>query len=44
MHVHFKIHGSGSDLFGDGMTIWYAKDRMEPGKSQSGPSRTVGTC
>ncbi|KAK2192884.1 hypothetical protein NP493_21g08010 [Ridgeia piscesae] len=31
MHVHFKIHGSGSDLFGDGMTIWYAKDRMEPG-------------
>lgn len=31
MQAHFKIHGHGKDLFGDGMAIWYAKDRMQPG-------------
>ncbi|XP_075232076.1 vesicular integral-membrane protein VIP36 [Lycorma delicatula] len=31
LQVHFKVHGHGKDLFGDGMAIWYAKDRMKPG-------------
>lgn len=31
MQVHFKVHGHGKDLFGDGMAIWYAKERMQPG-------------
>ena len=31
LQVHLKIHGKGKDLFGDGMAIWYAKDRMMPG-------------
>jgi mannose-binding lectin 2 len=29
--VQFKVHGKGSDLFGDGLAIWYAKDRMQSG-------------
>ncbi|CAB3369477.1 Hypothetical predicted protein [Cloeon dipterum] len=31
LHVHFKVHGKGKDLFGDGFAIWYAKDRMVGG-------------
>ena len=31
LHVHFKVHGQGTDLFGDGMALWYVKDRMQPG-------------
>lgn len=31
LQVHFKVHGKGKDLFGDGMAIWYAKDHSEPG-------------
>uniref|UniRef100_A0A1L8E2X2 Putative legume-like lectin family n=1 Tax=Nyssomyia neivai TaxID=330878 RepID=A0A1L8E2X2_9DIPT len=31
MQVSFKIHGHGKDLFGDGMAIWYARDRMISG-------------
>jgi hypothetical protein len=31
LQVTFKIHGKGKDLFGDGMVIWYAKERMVPG-------------
>lgn len=31
MQVHFKVHGKGKDLFGDGFVIWYTKDRMQPG-------------
>ena len=31
MHIHFKVHGSGSDLYGDGFAIWYARDRMTLG-------------
>lgn len=31
LHVHFKIHGSGRDLFGDGIAVWYARDRMQLG-------------
>ncbi|KAK0159057.1 hypothetical protein PV328_009986 [Microctonus aethiopoides] len=31
LQVHFKVHGKGRDLFGDGFAIWYAKDRMAEG-------------
>nr|CAG4640926.1 EOG090X07L3 [Eulimnadia texana] len=31
LQVQFKVHGKGKDLFGDGMTIWYARDRLVPG-------------
>ncbi|XP_059488920.1 vesicular integral-membrane protein VIP36 isoform X2 [Neocloeon triangulifer] len=31
LHVHFKVHGKGKDLYGDGFAIWYAKDRMVGG-------------
>lgn len=31
VHIHFKVHGKGKDLFGDGLAVWYAKDRMESG-------------
>lgn len=30
--MHFKIHGQGKkNLHGDGLAIWYTKDRMRPG-------------
>jgi len=31
LQVHFKVHGKGKDLFGDGFAIWYVKDRLEQG-------------
>jgi mannose-binding lectin 2 len=31
LHVHFKVHGSARDLFGDGLAIWYTKHRLELG-------------
>ncbi|KAG7189988.1 hypothetical protein KM043_006146 [Ampulex compressa] len=31
LQVHFKVHGKGKDLFGDGFVIWYAKERMRLG-------------
>uniref|UniRef100_A0A3B4Z5T4 Lectin, mannose binding 2 like n=1 Tax=Stegastes partitus TaxID=144197 RepID=A0A3B4Z5T4_9TELE len=32
MQVHFKIHGQGKkSLNGDGMAIWYTKERMQKG-------------
>lgn len=31
LQVQLKIHGKGKDLFGDGMAIWYARERMKPG-------------
>ncbi|XP_028140500.1 vesicular integral-membrane protein VIP36 [Diabrotica virgifera virgifera] len=31
IQVHFKVHGKGKDLFGDGFAIWYAKDRLTTG-------------
>lgn len=31
VHVSFKVHGKGKDLFGDGFAIWYAKDRLQTG-------------
>ena len=34
LHVHFKVHGSGAELFGDGLVIWYTKHRLEPGEGK----------
>ena len=31
LHVHFKVHGSGTELFGDGFGIWYTKERNQLG-------------
>ncbi|XP_007555099.1 vesicular integral-membrane protein VIP36 isoform X2 [Poecilia formosa] len=32
MHVQFKVHGSGKkNLHGDGIALWYTKDRLHPG-------------
>ncbi|XP_063066245.1 lectin, mannose-binding 2-like a [Engraulis encrasicolus] len=32
LQVHFKIHGHGKkNLNGDGLAIWFTKERMEPG-------------
>lgn len=29
--MQVKIHGNGKELFGDGLALWYVKDRMEEG-------------
>lgn len=35
MQVHFKIHGQGKkNLNGDGMAIWYTKERMQKGRKK----------
>ena len=34
LHVHFKVHGKGRDLFGDGFAIWYARDRLRLGRCE----------
>lgn len=31
LQVQFKIHGSSKELYGDGMALWYTKDRMISG-------------
>ncbi|KAM9252835.1 vesicular integral-membrane protein VIP36 [Dugong dugon] len=32
MHVHFKVHGAGKkNLHGDGIALWYTRDRLIPG-------------
>uniref|UniRef100_H3CUF4 Lectin, mannose-binding 2-like a n=1 Tax=Tetraodon nigroviridis TaxID=99883 RepID=H3CUF4_TETNG len=31
MQVHFKIHGQGKKNLGDGLAIWYSKERMQKG-------------
>ncbi|KAK7109110.1 vesicular integral-membrane protein VIP36-like [Littorina saxatilis] len=31
LHVQFKVHGAGKNLFGDGMAIWYTQERMQLG-------------
>ncbi|XP_071441797.1 vesicular integral-membrane protein VIP36 isoform X1 [Hetaerina americana] len=31
LQVHFRVHGKGKELFGDGLAMWYAKERMLPG-------------
>lgn len=34
MHVHFKVHGSGKkNLHGDGIALWYTRDRLVPGRA-----------
>ena len=41
MHVHFKVHGAGKkNLHGDGIALWYTRDRLVPGRvvlAQVGP-------
>lgn len=37
--MHFRIHGQGKkNLHGDGLAIWYTKDRMQPGTGALGCS------
>ncbi|CAH2059302.1 unnamed protein product, partial [Iphiclides podalirius] len=31
LQVQFKVHGRGKDLFGDGLALWYVRDRMQSG-------------
>lgn len=31
VQIQLAIHGSGKDLFGDGMAFWYTKEKMQPG-------------
>lgn len=31
VNVNFKVSGKGKDLYGDGLAIWYAKERLVPG-------------
>ncbi|PNJ08560.1 LMAN2L isoform 4 [Pongo abelii] len=41
LQVHFKIHGQGKkNLHGDGLAIWYTKDRMQPGPEEAIFSRS----
>lgn len=29
--IQFKVHGKAKELFGDGLALWYTKDRMDIG-------------
>lgn len=31
VNVQFKVHGKAKELFGDGLALWYSKDRMTTG-------------
>ncbi|KAL0811430.1 hypothetical protein ABMA28_009832 [Loxostege sticticalis] len=31
LQVQFKVHGRGKDLYGDGLALWYVRDRMQQG-------------
>ena len=31
LQFEFKVHGTGKDLFGDGFTMWYVRDRNNLG-------------
>uniref|UniRef100_T1H0B7 L-type lectin-like domain-containing protein n=1 Tax=Megaselia scalaris TaxID=36166 RepID=T1H0B7_MEGSC len=31
LQVTFKVHGKGTELFGDGFALWYAQERMMDG-------------
>lgn len=34
MHIHFKVHGAGKkNLHGDGIALWYTRDRLVPGRA-----------
>ena len=32
LHVHFHVHGSADELYGDGVAVWYTKHRLELGQ------------
>nr|KAF6480608.1 lectin, mannose binding 2 [Molossus molossus] len=37
MHVHFKVHGAGKkNLHGDGIALWYTRDRLMPADQKMG--------
>lgn len=40
-HIHFKVHGTGKELFGDGFAIWYARDPKIIGKVRSPPFSSI---
>jgi mannose-binding lectin 2 len=42
VHVHFRVHGHGAELFGDGFAIWYTKHRLELGPVFGGKDYFVG--
>uniref|UniRef100_A0A4W5RIP2 Lectin, mannose-binding 2 n=1 Tax=Hucho hucho TaxID=62062 RepID=A0A4W5RIP2_9TELE len=43
MHVQYKIHGSGKkNLHGDGIAIWYTKERLHPGPVFGNQDKFVG--
>jgi mannose-binding lectin 2 len=42
VHLQFAVHGKGKDLFGDGLVLWYAKDRMSPGTVFGSKDRFLG--
>ncbi|XP_048208263.1 VIP36-like protein isoform X3 [Perognathus longimembris pacificus] len=43
LQVHFKIHGQGKkNLHGDGLAIWYTKDRMQTGPVFGNMDKFVG--
>lgn len=47
MQVHFKIHGQGKkNLNGDGLAIWYTKERMQKGNFMvyELPRSNLATC
>ncbi|XP_074188651.1 VIP36-like protein isoform X2 [Rhinolophus sinicus] len=43
LQVHFRIHGRGKkNLHGDGLAVWYTKDRMQPGPVFGNMDKFVG--
>ena len=30
--MQFKVHGSGKNLYGDGIAFWYTRERMQMGR------------
>ncbi|RXM92587.1 Vesicular integral-membrane protein VIP36 [Acipenser ruthenus] len=43
LHVQFKIHGSGrKNLHGDGIGIWYTKEKLQPGSVFGSQDHFVG--
>ncbi|XP_033948925.1 vesicular integral-membrane protein VIP36 isoform X1 [Pseudochaenichthys georgianus] len=43
MHVQFKIHGSGrKSLHGDGIALWYTKDKLHPGPVFGNQDQFIG--
>ncbi|XP_067656967.1 vesicular integral-membrane protein VIP36-like [Haliotis asinina] len=42
LHIQFKIHGSGKNLFGDGLAIWYTRERMQMGSIFGSKDNFIG--